>query len=216
MEGRYTLADFAREHGMDPSDFDDDDDVYFEDSGVGLYDTGCGQQPDADITYEDDMGEYMRYELHRKQPRRSVDSSPSPRDRRGYHLPPQLNGSIRPGFHPSHASSQQDNFVEDNRSNFYPQQLPIIARAQPQSHQPYVRPRFPFTNQHDRPPYRPQFAPNIIAGSSHISETSNIRNSGTKSTHTGNSGQRVPNTQEVHGIRLRPVSELRKILFLKT
>ena len=208
MEGRYTLADFAREHGMDPRDFDDDD-MYFEDSGVALYDTNCGQQPDADITYEDDMGEYMRYELHRKQPRRSVDSSPSPRDRRS-HLPRQLNASIRPEFRPSHTSSQQYNFVEDTHSNFYPQQLPVIARAQSQSRQPHIRQPFPFTNPQN-PPYRPQFAPNTVARSSHISDSTAVRSFETESEHIHNSGQRVPNTQEVRGIRLRPVSELRKV-----
>ena len=59
MDTGYTFADFAREHGIDPNDVEDEG--YIEDSGIGLY-----SQPTSDGyegNYEDYVGEYMRFQI---------------------------------------------------------------------------------------------------------------------------------------------------------
>lgn len=63
MGDNYSMAQFAREHGFDPNDFGDDDDIgemYADDSGVGLYPQIQTEGYEIDRGYDDYMGKYMR------------------------------------------------------------------------------------------------------------------------------------------------------------
>ena len=57
MDADYTLADFAREHGLDPNDVEDEG--YIDDSGVSFYSQPLNDEYVGDHD-EDYMGEYMR------------------------------------------------------------------------------------------------------------------------------------------------------------